>query len=508
MKLTKGFLNREPRKTVLSFVVSLTLMVLAAIMSGCNDNPGVPVTGAEKAADDEQSETASACAFYKGENIVVVTYNDGTDHDPTVTYGPNSRKVIAGASLMGWSYSKNKGQSWTYGGKVSPPNGWAVLWGDPAITDDNGAYQYVFMSNLAIPNSKMPANGIDGSVIVSGADSYIGGACIARSADGGVTFQNYQCVSNTVKNSVPNSDKGHFYDGGSMASSNAGEIFAAFVDVTTSQIDVWRSPSASGQFAMLPPPFPGIGICSHPRLRVRRADGALYVAAQACNNSVAFINRYINGSWGQPVAATDSGVIYPNVAFGGGLTLRTGPQFSFDVGAASNENQSDAIRFLYTRRDSKTGRLFVTGSFCPASLSPGCWGAPEWGTTPGNLNTPGDQFNPNVAAWPGFIGIDPAWKSSFLDRDGSVQNAVTLRQGNLAYLPNGNRIYLPFIVLGDKPVCPDTRGYWGDYGDLALVGFENNIAQFLVTTSDSSLGCDRRWDFDSHNQHIRGVVFQ
>ena len=254
-------------------------------------------------------------------------------------------------------------------------------------------------------------------------------------------------------------------------------------------------------------PFPGIAIASHPRLRINKADGSLYAAAQA-SNGVAFINRFNGSAWGKPVQATDVGLIYPNVDFGGGLSLRTGPQFSFDIGAASDENKSDAIRFLYTRQDPKTKRLYVQGSYCPISLSPACYAAPEWGTTPGNLNTPGDQFNPNVEAWVGFIGLPPAWKGTFLDRDGAVKNGVTLEQGNLAYLPGGPRIYVPFPVLKDKPICPDTRGYWGDYGDLTMVGFQNSIAQFMVTTSDSSLGCDKRWDFDSHNLHVRAAVFQ
>ena len=165
----------------------------------------------------------------------------------------------------------------------------------------------------------MPPGGIDGSLIVWGADSYIGGACIARSTDGGVTFQIYQCVSNTAKNNVPNSEKGHFYDGGSMASSPQGEIYAAYVDVTTSKIDVWRSPSASGQFAPLPTPFPNLGIYSHPRLRVNKGDGALYVAAQSGSSTV-YINRYLNGQWGNPVAASNGGTIYPQINFKSGLS--------------------------------------------------------------------------------------------------------------------------------------------------------------------------------------------
>lgn len=287
----------------------------------------------------------------------------------------------------------------------------------------------------------MPAGGITGSVIVTGADSYIGGACIARSVDGGITFNNYQCVSNTVKNATPNSEKGHFYDGGSMASSRQGEIYAAFVDYTTRQIDVWRSPDANGKFVQLPPPFPGIDIYNHPRLRVDQASGALYAMGES-TNTVLYLNRYDSGAWGQLVQASDTGVIFPCIAFEPGgcdafsskLHLRTGPQFSFDIGAASDANGSDAIRLLYTRQDQQTQRFFVTGYVCPLSLQGGCKSAPEWGTTPGNSSFTRDQFNPNVAAWPGFIGLAPAWKGAYLQREEPAPSKISLHAGQSGLL--------------------------------------------------------------------------
>jgi hypothetical protein len=497
-----SFLSAPGQERLFTWAAYCALALLTVGSSGCVEE-GVPVTNANSY---EQSETSTTTAYANGKNIVVVTYNDGTNSDQTIQYTATTRKVLPGASLMGWSYSTNKGQNWTYGGKLQPPNGWSVLWGDPASTTSEGAYRYVFMSNLAIPTSKMPAGGINGSVVVSGADSYIGGACIARSDNGGISFQIAQCVSNTVKNNVPNSEKGHFYDGGSMAASAQGEIYAAFVDVTTNQIDVWRSPNENGQFVMLATPFPNIGISSHPRLRVNKGDGALYVAAQSGSGTV-YINRYLNGNWGNPVAASNGGSIYPIIAFKSGLSVRTGPQFSFDIGAASDGDGSDAIRMLYTLWDNGQKRYYVTGSYCARSLS-GCWSAPEWGTTPGNLNTPGDQFNPNVKAWLGLFNLEPVWKTVFLDRDGSPDDAVTLRQGNLAYLPNGTRILLPFALIPDKPVCPDNRGYWGDYNDLAHVGFtDSGSAQFMVALSDSSLGCVARRQYDAQHQHVRSAVF-
>src|ERR1700704_2527607 len=169
----------------------------AGILTGCAQ-PGSSITGG-KEDSRTQSETAAATS-YAGRNAMVVTYNDETGTESTIRYTPSGRKVLHGASLMGWSYSLDSGQTWKYGGKVNPPKGWAALWGDPAMTTSQAAYRYVFISNWAIPDSKMPAGGINGSVIVTGNDSYIGGACFARSTDGGVTFQNYQCVTNNVKN--------------------------------------------------------------------------------------------------------------------------------------------------------------------------------------------------------------------------------------------------------------------------------------------------------------------
>ena len=128
-------------------------MTGAAILTGCAQ-PGTSITGNQKDSRT-QSETAAATS-YAGRNAMVLTYNDETGTESTIQYTPTTRKVLPGASLMGWSYSLDFGKTWKYGGKVSPPKGWAALWGDPAMTTSQAAYRYVFISNLAIPDSKMP----------------------------------------------------------------------------------------------------------------------------------------------------------------------------------------------------------------------------------------------------------------------------------------------------------------------------------------------------------------
>src|SRR5947209_4341978 len=148
---------------------------------------------------------------------------------------------------------------------------------------------------------KFPVDGIHGSLQLDNKQAYIGGACLAKSTDGGKAFKFYGCVKNTdLLLDVPDSTQGHFYDGGSIVGSTTGEIFAAWVDVANSQIDVYRSPDENGTFTRISPPFPGLYAKSHPRLRAA-LDGSIYVASEVKANDgnfYVYLNRYANGSWG------------------------------------------------------------------------------------------------------------------------------------------------------------------------------------------------------------------
>jgi hypothetical protein len=185
--------------------------------------------------------------------------------------------------MMGWSNSTDGGNTWTYGGNVATNPDWVILWGDPAITTVFNNQNYVFISNLAVPQSKYPNGGVVSQGGANGFYSALGGACIARSTNGGMTFALYQCVN----------DQFHFYDGGSMAASPDGEVFAGFVDATDDEIHVWRSPSVNGSFSKLPEPFPtNWTMASHPRLRYDSATSSLYVTAIAGGGSAG--NLYLN----------------------------------------------------------------------------------------------------------------------------------------------------------------------------------------------------------------------
>jgi len=265
---------------------------------------------------------------------------------------------------------------------------------------------------------------------------------------------------------------------------------------------------------------------SHPRLAFDRSTGALLVAAianEGARLNRIYMNRLVGNNWQRPVLVShETSGISINI---GSENLRFAFGFSFDVGASSGTRarkdlpprvNSDHIRLMYTTRDAETQRLYVRGAACRFDLTD-CDDVPEWGTTPGNLHTPGQQWNPAVRAWPGFIGLPPVWKVAYQSTDDSP-NGISWKQGNLAVLPNGTPAFIPFDLVGPRPVCPDFRGgspghaqggYWGDYDEMTLAGFDGGtVPDFLLAFSDSSKGCLLQYMFTSEHVHVSSVVFK
>jgi hypothetical protein len=133
-----------------------------------------------------QSETAIAIDLGGWRRIVA--YNDGTGDD--IEYTANGRTVPYGASLLGYSFNSEPAylSEWSYGGQLKPPDGWAVIWGDPAAVwtyTDEGEDGHVCVAGLAVPDAKFPSGGIVDSPGSPGLVPALGGACIfcARAED-------------------------------------------------------------------------------------------------------------------------------------------------------------------------------------------------------------------------------------------------------------------------------------------------------------------------------------
>jgi hypothetical protein len=266
-----------------------------------------------------------------------------------------------------------------------------------------------------------------------------------------------------------------------------------------------------------------MAMVSHPRLAYDQAHGQLIVAAITLNTQYVYMNRLVGTAWQSPVLASQ-----PTTRIDipvGSQTIRMAYGFSFDVGAPSvteldggaSRVNDDAVRLLYTTRDAETKRIYVRGSACRHDLVD-CHDVPQWGTTPGNLNTPRNQWNPTVTAWAGFIGLPPVWKATYQTTD-DTPNGVSIKEGNLAVLPNGTPIFLPFDLVAARPICPDFRygspghaqsGYWGDYDEKSLAGFDANSTTptFLLGFSDSSKGCISQSEFTSNHLHVSTVSFK
>ncbi len=490
-----------------------------------------PVTGAPPTNVDWQSETALSVQTFPASKVVTAAFNDDTNNGAFVIYDPLNRTILPGASHMGWAVSDTSGQTFYYGGKVSAPTGWPVLWGDPAITSSRSNQNYVYLSSLAVPQGKFPPGNIQGTILTGSAPglggSYLGGACIARSTDAGHTFAPVtpsDCVQST--DGVP---AGDFYDGGSMESDNSNGVYASFVDWTTTTIDVWHATTLTGAFARMPTPFPGIQVGSHPRLVFEPSFGRLYVMAlgnpshnvEMDVESTLWIT-YWGGpadppGWSTPTALAADSLTNPTITFAPtSLTVRTAYQFSFAT-AQPSVNNDDGIRVAYTTKVPGHNRVIHTVRCpwpAPGTPVAGCHATPEWSGDP----FPGDQWNPLVRAQYGFGtpggsgSIQPEFMLSYTttmasDRPGSVGWAF----GPLGVTSGGVRVtFVPQIPYSNYAVCPSNQGYWCDYDDMQVltVGIpSNSFHTFIRMHTDSSAGCTTQWNWASWSQHVSAITY-
>jgi len=62
------------------------------------------------------------------------------------------------------------------------------------------------------------------------------------------------------------------------------------------------------------------------------------------------------------------------------------------------------------------------------------------------------------------------------------------------------------------PVCPDFRGYWGDYDDMAILGVDAMGTTTFIrphsSTSGSTYGCLFRDTFTEIPLHVDANTFQ
>jgi hypothetical protein len=479
------------------------------LQGGCALKP-IAVTGKEgPTSNGSQSETSFAVNRVGDAVTITVGFNDDTAQ-PQIQYTATTRTTKKNATLMGWSYSTDFGNSWTYGGRISPNADWPVLWSDPGLTNSARDQRHVYMAYLAVPKAKMdlaPGSGISGPL-----NGYIGGACIARSGDAGKSFSLSQCLRTTETDST-----GDFYDGGNMASDGAGNIYAGWINVDTNRIHIWRAAGETASFQKLVNPFPNEYMVSHPRLRVNPDNGELFVMALHLSGEL-LLSRWNGSAWSGVWHTGMYAQGYPCIATNGTVgcaadsMIRAGPQFAFDIGSFGKAN--DHVRILFTRKSGVNGHLYIAGAGCNIG-NEACQYIPEWGTGEGNKEKVESSFNPLLRAYRSEEmarnGEPSLWMGSHTTYVPST-GRVTFAMGGVAMLTTQNNtnlfIYLAISLLADRIVCSDLRGYWGDYDDLQALGptpSRQSVA-FARTFTDSNLGCSQRWQYNSSAVHVGFTV--
>jgi hypothetical protein len=435
--------------------------------------------------------------------VEVVSYNDATFDDNRIVYDGVTRAVLQGASLMGWAFRaiSPAAQPFWEIREVATPPGIAALWGDPAIAGAPQDPALVLMANLSIPQTKfdlssqdITVNGVTVPALVGGLGAgSLGGACVARSLDGGVSFAQTQCFADVSRD--PN---GQFYDGLSLAidgSSNPPVGYAGFVDVDAmagNSLALWRTPDASDlsahPFAQVSTSFGALS--SHPRLHVT-PDGTLWVLGRLSDD----LKVWRPGDTAPTTVAT--GVNQDDVALPSSK-IRLGPQYSFDFGASTPGGPIDEMRFAFTYL-APPGLHHIAVGRCPLDNLGACELPGDWNTqAPSAGGFDSEQFHPSLRYG------DGVWMLSYYSSQ---------------FSPGGDSVGIFYAkVIEGEPLraqkatpyqapCPDLRGmdaggYWGDYDQMV---YNTRHKYFLRPYSDSSLGCDMQIPFNSRHVHVSAV---
>jgi hypothetical protein len=555
--------TRQPMKMTRTF--SLVALAATAFSSGsAAAGPRVPaVTMVSGDPSDPttnggmQAETACAVSVFPSDKrqVEVVATNDDTTNSGFI-YSDTGRAATVGASQMGWYFRErttaNPTPPWQHGRLVPGGANAAdvdVLWGDPGVAAAPDAPNLMLMGTLVVPHAKFGPNTcsdgvtpcINGSVASRDGCSPLGGACVARSLDGGKTFTMQHCFRDVspgaciVSNST-NSTLGHFYDGIDLAigSGTAPPAAVAMRDVDTRKEALWVMANGvtDPTFTFVDTntgPLGALGndsqqITVHVRLRydsgnrlwrmspdlesvtvdnTTTADVSILKVNILGRNAPAkaIASDYkAKGLAGTPVSGIPTGPNDPDSTRPG--SVRFGPQFDFDVGV--NETGGDEMRFAYMATDS-TGLSYIQAGFCNFDLT-NCATPKEWRSS-SNMSV--RQFHPAIKH-----GFDPRgnrhlWKVTYYELTPDGQHVAVIATDLLRNGPGsfGAVRFNPVEVVpaSRQAACPDSRtddDYWGDYDDML---FNPQQCAFVRPFTDSSQGCLKRQAFRSTHQHLSAV---
>jgi hypothetical protein len=552
--------------------LSLAALAAATLAAGSVDARDPVITVVSGLPSDPttnesvQSETACAISFFPSDKrqIEVISANDETSASGFF-YDNANRAVIAGASEMGWYFRErttaDPNPVWQHG-RLVPGSGNAtgidVLWGDPGVAAAPDAPNLMLMGSLVVPHAKFPATtctigGVSQPCILGsvagGCSSPLGGACVARSLDGGKTFTMQHCFSDTSPGSCTgaktDSTLGHFYDGFDAAIGNGAAPPAAVAmrDVDTSKEALWMMTNGvtDSTFTLINTnvgPLGALGddkqhIDIHVRLRydvnnqlwrMSPDTEQVTVNGQTVVQSIIKVNILGRNAPAKGIASDYtalSAVNVNDVPKGANdpdaklqASVRFGPEFDFDVGV--NDSGANEMRFAYVATD-PSGNSYIQAGFCSFDLT-NCQTPKEWRSS-ANLSL--RHFHPAIKYGHDTRGNRHFWKVTYYELTPDGKRVAVIATD---LLRNGTGSFgaVPFNPVAVVPAsyqapCPDSRGvpstdpskpssdaddYWGDYDDMI---FNPQQCSFVRSFTDSHLGCVNRRGFTATHQHIGAV---
>jgi hypothetical protein len=421
--------------------------------------------------------------------VVVVGYNDKTEptDTPKATYpaGRNvsEREVARGVSLMGWSFSTDGGRSFTYGGRVAPPPGWSVLWGDPAMAKVNTSDPNVYYANLGGSTAAFDAAEAlenDANDTIHNSVPPIDGWCLARSTDRGINFSNPVCVP-------------AFGDGGTIAAAmNAGRREVFLTGLIGPQ-RVWKFDGDATPMTVteLPPAtLPPNAFCgSHPR--VRASGGFLYLVCRASNGQIVGNRLDIaTSTWQTPR------VIAPASMLPGLPSIRIAPAVSFDVG--TNFDDEPKVRTMFMVDEGGAAAMAIVTVECQPDLT-GCQEITGWSTR----GVAGFESAPSLR----FIGFGK-WMVGYWNEAGAGVGTNAGFLDTVTHTSGGLPILRTKVVEPPVFPCRQAGSYWGDYNEIDTYG-ESGIFMPYTVNGPGSLQANPNCRYGSNvmaDHHVAGAA--
>jgi hypothetical protein len=502
-----------------------------------SDSLGVRITGVTSSDTswyNIQAETAvDVSIFLDQTTVATVAFNDTTNAslstncssaNAKLQFCQNApfRRIRKGASLMGWATSSNQGSSWSFHSANQfglPPSNWSVLWGDPAIAVAPGGTattaNHAYLTQIAVPMAKMggkhaPTDHIDGQITDG---DFLGGGCIARSLDRGVTFttSNTDCFCHTT--GTPDcAAPAEPFDGGAITVTANGYVYAAWVawpypQSSNTHIDVYRASSLDGNFTRLSnDPFPGRHP-GHPKLATW--NNTVYLLSNDETNHIVITKQTPpDTTWAtaQVSSFTTLSNVDSSVTLGNNYKIRNANNAEFGIGNPTTLGGDD-IRIVY---QTYFANKWMLGTWiCDLNLNCNDAGV-GWST----FWVAGDQFMPTMAAFGGVPawGLPPVFEAVYWSREyDPTGNIVVLTRGRLD-VSGGSRVWVQGTVVASQIPCPTNPsgggpGYWGDYIGAKYLDYPSG-PRFITGFMDSTWGCDERWGYHARHTHISGTTFQ